>query len=352
VVDKSTFSKALLEAADAKSPGALDRIALAKSRIQSVLDREIIAHQKTLEQKIADQGPKPMRVDPHLVGLAIKDLLALNRLKAVQHAATGSQKWYANILTQEATYQPKLDQLAPLYASVSGGGFGNLTGDALEIITFKCLDAVQAAAPRYAYQGAFDLSKRVDGRHPKIQPPKTIGICSTIKEADFIQYGHDAGPLCIECKNYREWLYPHRSIINEVIIKAYELNCIPVLVMRRIHYTTRSNFLEPAGIIAHESYFQYYPTSHADIAEQVRHKRSLGFTDVRATEDPHPRTTKFFSESLPKIVSPMAERWLTHRDALYEYAKGGMNLAQLYTIIGSPAGGKWQDYSQDPPDAY
>ena len=352
MTEKAGFSEALLKTPEAKNPDALARIAIAKARIQSVLDREAVAHQKTLEQKIADQGPKPIRVDPHLIGLAIKDLLELRRIKGIRHAATGPQKWFANILTQEAAYQPKLDQLAPLYASISGGGFGNLTGDALEVITFKCLDAVCQATPRYTYQGAFDLSQLVNGRYRKIQPPKAVGLYTTEKEADFIQYGHDVGALCIECKNYREWLYPHHAIINELIIKSYQLNLMPVLITRRLHYTTKSNFLEPAGIIAHESYFQYYPVSHAKIAEQVRHKRSLGFTDVRATEEPHPRTMKFFTESLPKIVSYMAERWFAHRDILYEYATGGINLPQLYTAIGSPAGGKWQDYSREVPPDY
>jgi hypothetical protein len=51
--------QALLEIySDANSEKALDRIAIAKRRIQSVLDRELVAHQKTLEQKIAEQGPE------------------------------------------------------------------------------------------------------------------------------------------------------------------------------------------------------------------------------------------------------------------------------------------------------
>ena len=32
-----------------------------------------------------------------------------------------------------------------------------------------------------------------------------------------------------------------------------------------------------------------------------------------------------------------------NRDVLLEYAHGAINIAQLYTAIGSPAGGKWVD---------
>jgi hypothetical protein len=147
--------------------------------------------------------------------------------------------------------------------------------------------------------------------------------------------------LCIECKNLREWLYPEHPLIKELIIKAADLHMIPLLVARRLHYATRTNLLRPAGIIAHESLYQYYPLDQAEIAAQVKHARSLGFTDVLASEEPHARTVRFFSVLLPSIVEPMAERWNANRDALVAFAREEMPLAQLYSEIDSPAGGKW-----------
>jgi hypothetical protein len=120
------------------------------------------------------------------------------------------------------------------------------------------------------------------------------------------------------------------------------LDAVPLLIARRIHYTTLTNFLEPAGIIAHESFHQYYPSDRAELAARVRDKRSLGFTDVLATEEPHRRTSTFFDTALPAIVNFMAQRWSANAAALVAYAKGEINLAQLYTDIGSPAGGKWE----------
>ena len=52
-------------------------------------------------------------------------------------------------------------------------------------------------------------------------------------------------------------------------------------------------------MLAHETYFQYFPADQADLAEKVRHKRSLGFTDVIATEDPHQRTARFLLSHPP-----------------------------------------------------
>jgi hypothetical protein len=354
VVDLTTFSKTILATEEAKNPGALERISLAKQRVQSVLDRETVSHQKTLEQKISDQGPRDQRVDPHLVGLAIKDLLNLNRLRIHHHPATSSHPWYANPGTSDASVSARLAELAPLYASVSGGGFGNHTGDALELIVYKCLHNIYASNARYPYQGTFHLDepKTAAGRYRKTQPPTSIGPHATTKLADFLQFGHDQGPLCIECKNYREWIYPHHGVIADLIVKAAELGAVPVLVARRIHYSAKTNLLEPAGIIAHETYYQYFPADQTNLAAKVKHKRSLGFTDVVATEEPHPRTKNFFNSTLPTILPRMAARWAANRSTLLDYAHKQINLAQLYTAIGSQAGGKWQNYDTqaDPND--
>jgi hypothetical protein len=343
MIDRTQFSAKLLTQPEAESEAALERIALAKRRIQSVLDRETVACQKTLEQKISDQGPTDMRVDPALVGKAILDLREQRRFQTHTHPTTGNISWYSNRTTFFAAVNARLATLAPLYDRVSGHGFGNLTGDALELVVWKALRVIEAANPRYAYQGHFDISKPKDQhqRYRRIQPPKTMGEYSTLKEADFFQFGHGPGALCIECKNMREWFYPEHPLIKELIIKASDLNMIPLLVARRIHYATRSNLLKPAGIIAHESLYQYYPADQHALAEQVKHARSLGFTDVLAAEDPHPRTVRFFSEILPSIVEPMAERWNAHKEALVAFAREEMPLAQLYSEIDSPAGGKW-----------
>lgn len=269
------------------------------------------------------------------------DLQETNRLRVRERGGT---RWFSNPATSDADADAKLQQIVPLHEATRGN-FSNLVGDALELVCYKALDRVYIRQPRYAYQGSFDLAapKNAEGRYTKIQPPKSIGAHKTIKEADFLQFGHDAGPMCIECKNYREWLYPNSALIKELIIKAADLNAIPVLVHRRIHYTTLTNFLEPAGIIAHESYYQYYPASHADLANKVKNARLLGFSDVTAAEEPQPRTIEFFATKLPAISARMAEAWNRNKDALREYALDGINLSQLYKAIGSRAGGKWRD---------
>jgi hypothetical protein len=52
------------------SPAELQRWELAKKR--SVLTRHVIANHRTLEQKIADAGPTPQRINPHALTTAFK----------------------------------------------------------------------------------------------------------------------------------------------------------------------------------------------------------------------------------------------------------------------------------------
>ncbi|MGB6286368.1 MAG: hypothetical protein WBG18_18465 [Xanthobacteraceae bacterium] len=77
------------------------------------------------------------------------------------------------------------------------------------------------------------------------------------------------------------------------------------------------------------------------MATKVKDKRSLGFTDVVASEEPSARTLTFFRDNLPKVVDRVSAKWKENQDVLLGYALDQMNLAQLYTAIKSPAGGKW-----------
>ena len=185
MIDQTLFSPWLLRRR--LSEPALERIHLAKRRIQSILDTHVTAHQRTLEQKIADQGPTNQRVDPHLIGLAIKDLIELNRLKTTLHPATSSQHWYSNPGTSDEKISARLEGLAPLYASTQNNGFGNLIGDALEIAVQNSLILAATDDRRLSFLGQFDFTApKRNGRRPKVSPPKSLSGRSTSKEFDFL----------------------------------------------------------------------------------------------------------------------------------------------------------------------
>lgn len=93
---------------------------------------------------------------------------------------------------------------------------------------------------------------------------------TTQKNFDFILNGFDFGSIGIECKNYREWLYPNSFSITETIRKALETDTFPLLVARRFHYTTRTNILQHVGIIAHKAYSQYCQENSPDVVDKVK----------------------------------------------------------------------------------
>ena len=335
MVDLTGFSPWLCARPEVRTDGVAARIRLGKRRVQSVLDTHTVANQKTLEQKISDQGPGDLRVDPHLLGLAIRDLREQRRLAIHTHPSTATLQWFSNLATSSARAQAKLSTIAPLYAETTSDGFGNLIGDALEIAVYKCLLEVEREKPRYSFQGKFDLSgpKNNQNRYNKSDPPKTVSNNTTTKQADFLQFGYDQGHVCIECKNYREWIYPNSKTIKDTIVKSYELGSIPLLVARRIHYSTFSNLLKPSGIIGHQTLFQYYPADKADFAAQIKHKDGIGFSDVMATETPHRLTREFFRDHLPEVVSVAAIRWARTKELLYEYATDQVDLSTVYLAL-------------------
>jgi len=101
--------------------------------------------------------------------------------------------------------------------------------------------------PRFA---AFVRMKRMSGTrlmlvsrssvastlYKKEEPPGYIGIRALPgdERLDFILRHSIAGPLGIECKNVRNWLYPCRREIIDTIRKCLTLNCVPVVVARRV----------------------------------------------------------------------------------------------------------------------
>ena len=221
-------SKWLADQRVARNPAVMDLISLAAARARKVLEREGVAHQRTLEQKISDQGPEGMRVDPHLLGFALRDLVERELLS--EHSHSGVHKWFSHRLEKPERIEPVLDKLAPLYAHVSTGQFPNRVGDALEVVVFKAIRELSKTEDRFRYFGSLDIDQPKDahGRYRKNEPPQRIGENKTLKQADFILSGHQEGMIGVECKNLREWIYPHSPLIKELIIKSFELDVIPL----------------------------------------------------------------------------------------------------------------------------
>jgi hypothetical protein len=139
----------------------------------------------------------------------------------------------------------------------------------------------------------------------------------------------------IECKNHREWVYPTSAIIKSLVAKALAAQMTPIIVARRMSAITKFLLCEPAGILAHETYNQLYPETEAGeaLAEAVRNNRGLGYFDVRASEEPLPRTIRFFTELLPGLLPTAAQKFRGHSGSLQAWVDGAMPWRELRQIL-------------------
>lgn len=133
-------------------------------------------------------------------------------------------------------------------------------------------------------------------------------------------------------KNIREWLYPDREEIRELLFKCCSLDVVPVLVARRIHYSTFS-VLNYCGVILHQTYNQLYPYSAKVLADQVKDKNMLGYHDVRVGNEPDVRLVRFIHKNLPQVLPPARKKFDVFKDLLWAYANGEHPYSRIYDCI-------------------
>jgi hypothetical protein len=106
-----------------------------------------------------------------------------------------------------------------------------------------------------------------------------------------------------------------------MLFKCCALDLVPVLIARRIHYSTFS-VLNPCGVLFHQTFNQLYPTSAAALATKVKDKRLLGYHDVRLGNQPDARLTRFIHDHLPGLLPVARASFDEFKDLLALYADG------------------------------
>lgn len=133
----------------------------------------------------------------------------------------------------------------------------------------------------------------------------------------------------LKSKSIREWIYPDKDIVTQLLRKCVQINVVPILIARRIHYTAFT-VLNECGAVVHQVYNQLYPASEAALAEQVRDKNRLGYSDVRVGNEPDARLLRFFGISLPSVAKASREKFDERKDLIAEYTSGNISYAQFY----------------------
>jgi hypothetical protein len=206
--------------------------------------------------------------------------------------------------------------------------------------------------PNAEFFGRFtDLEDHDDSKnYHKEDPPQHIGLRALPEKQslDFILWT-PSGPLGIECKNVRHWLYPHVGEIRELIQKCVTLQAVPVLIARRIPFVTFA-VLSRCGVIVHQTYNQLFPASEAELAAKVRDKTLLGYHDVRTGNEPDARMVKFVTENLPKLAATSRELFLDYFDLLEAYGNGDKNYDEFAARVLRRSRGENEDW--EPPTGW
>lgn len=198
--------------------GRVRRLEIARRRIVSVLKTHGIATARTLEQKIADAGPFWMRIHPHLLTEARRNLEQTGRV--IRLARTGNTPWFHLDDTRPAVVKRRLALQEPIHQATLERDFLLRLGQTLEIATYRAL----LAQSKFEYLGGFaDLDKHGDDQlYSKTEPPGQLsGRNIGARRHDFMVIHSQAGLAGIEVKNIRDWMYPDREEVKSPYLEEY-----------------------------------------------------------------------------------------------------------------------------------
>lgn len=321
---------------------------LARKRLVRILERHGVANARTLEQKISDAGPYNQRIHPHVLTGARNGLVKKGRIVRLRkHNAP----WFHLAETPEATVQARLDEQLPVFRALQHGDTGSRVGQCLEIAIYRAL----LRQNTLDHLGSFtNLDDHDDSRlYSKEEPPQSLSgrRLSGNQRLDFLVRHPGAGWAGIEAKNVREWLYPDREEISELLGKAVALDCVPVLVGRRIPFVT-FKVLSTCGVVFHQTYNQLLPEADRELADKARDKRLLGYHDIRVGNEPDDRLLKFIGTNLARVLPEVRERFDEYKDLMGDFADGSIKYAEFAARVRQRAQGVNEASDWEPPDDY
>jgi len=305
----------------------LKRIEIGKRRLVRILRAHGIANARTLEQKISDAGPSNQRVDPLYLTFARDELIANGVILQQEPAGT---PWYYLSETQSQIVASRLSEQLPVYTQLQHPSLIPRIGQALEIAIYKALLTQSTFA---SYGGFTDLNQHDDStKYNKHEPPQVVTGKITPGILDFL-LRKDGQHVGIEAKNIRPWIYPRDELIKELLKKCCAIDALPVLIARRISYVAFSELFRHCGVVIHQTYNQRFPDSASDLAGKARHKKMLGYHDIRLGNEPDARLIKFLHTDLPAVLPTATARFNEHRDLLESFAYGKISYLAFHTEL-------------------
>ncbi len=132
--------------------------------------------------------------------------------------------------------------------------------------------------------------------------------------------------LGIEVKNIREWIYPESVEIWKTLKSCIDLECIPIIISRAIHYTAFT-FFQDIGALGYKTNHQYFSSTLWGHPLYTPLKNELYFHDMILWKEdkPDPMVTSFFSDVLPERISQTTRNFETNKQLIAKYAQGPLH---------------------------
>jgi hypothetical protein len=320
---------------------------IAAKRLRNILRSHVVASDRILEQKISDAGPTNQRIDPHILGEA---RAVLESKGIITKVFRGDVPWFHLSESDPEAVKQRLSQLGELQLKTQSGAFATVLGQALEIAVFRALESQSTLH----YLGHFlNLDEHDDSTlYKKMEPPSWLSGRHTPggKNLDFLVH-HEGQYAGIEAKNIRQWIYPNRPEIQELLLKCCSLDVVPVLIARRIHFSTFS-VLNPCGVIIHQTFNQLYPSSASALADEVRQKHLLGYHDVRVGNEPDDRLIRFIHQNLPHVLPGSRDSFDEYKDLLLAYGNGSESYESFAARVKRRMRGEAESFPEPEPSDY
>lgn len=171
---------------------------------------------------------------------------------------------------------------------------------------------------------------------------------------DFLVRHPEAGWAGIEVKNVRPWLYPDSDEVKAVLRKAVALDCIPVLIARRLPFVT-FKFLNACGGVVHQTYNQRLPSTDRKLADKARDKTLLGYHDIRTGNIPDQRPLTFIGTNLPKVLRNARSQFDDFKDLAGDFGNERIDYDEFAARVrrrseGTNEDHDWLPESWDGPD--
>ena len=270
---------------------------LAEARLVNILEVRIAANIRQLEAKISESGPADKRPQPHIVQVALKNLIGQGQVKilyAKREAKGPDTRFYTLAQHYPEPARKRVAQLMVPYRVF------RMLANTEEYCAAVLEDIVRASFgtdSRYAFTGKLPTDRPLDAT-----------------------YVFDKSRIGVEVKNHREWIYPMTGEVWQMIAKCLALDALPVLVAREIGYLTRAVFAQ-LGIMGFAFHRQVFHPDVAHLLVDIQHTARLGYKDVIAMPaEPYGPLCVFIQSALPATLGANRTKWAQRRPLLEEFA--------------------------------